>query len=382
MKHAQTPLMESMAAAPAVLYLAFELGVKTWHLRFGNGVRHRNRTLNARDLFSLWQEIALAKEKLKLPEETLIVSCFEAGRDGHWLHRALTAQGIHNLEVSSTSIKVSQQGKHVKTDRLDVQALHTQLYHYCQGERDALQVVNVPSREDEDAMRLARELKQLKKERTQHTNRMGSALIRYSLRLEHMGGKGWEKIVLSLRDWSGQPLPGHAQQELIRENQRLLLVKEQITALEVERSRQIAEGEGHNLDQIRRLMLLRGIGPVISWTLVMEFFGWRAFRNKKQVGSLAGLTGTPFNSGKIQHEQGISKMGSPRVRALAIEMAWLWVRLQPNSKHSRWFRKRYAGGGSRQRKIGIVAVARRLLIDLWRYLEEGIVPEGAILKQV
>jgi len=382
MKHTQTALMVSIAEAPAVLYLAFELSVENWHLRFGNGSRHRNRVIEARDLTELWDEIELAKEKLKLPEDALVVSCFEAGRDGHWLHWALTAQGVMNLEVASTSIKVRQQGKHRKTDRLDVRALHTQLYHYCQGERDALQVVNVPSREDEDAMRLARELSQLKKERTQHTNRLGSVLIRYGLRLNHLGGKDWDKIVPSLRDWSGAALPVHTQQELIRENQRLVLVQQQTKALEAEREHQIAEGKGQKLDQVRRLMLLRGIGPVTSWTLTMEFFGWRQFRNKKQVGALAGLVGTPFYSGTLEHEQGISKMGNPRVRALAIEMAWLWIRLQPNSKQSRWFQEHYAEGNKRMRKIGIVAVARRLLIELWRYLEDGVVPEGATLKQI
>lgn len=382
MKHTQISLMESMAAASAVLYLAFELGVNHWHLRFGNGIRQRGRTIDARDLAGIWQEIKLAKEKLKLPEDALVISCFEAGRDGHWLHRALLAQGVLNLEVGSTSIKVTQQSKHRKTDRLDVRALLTQLYHYCQGERDALQVVNVPSREDEDEMRLARELNQLKKERTQHTNRLGSQLIRFGLRPAHLGGKGWDKIVPKLRDWSGKALPAHTQQELIRENQRLVLIQQQIKELEALRDRQIAEGRGHKLDQVRRLMLLQGIGPVISWTLTMEFFGWREFRNKKQVGALAGLVGTPFNSGTIEHEQGISKMGNPRVRALAIELAWLWVRLQPNSKQSRWFRERYAEGNKRMRKIGIVGVARRLLIDLWRYLEEGVIPEGATLKQV
>lgn len=382
MKHTQISLMESMAAAPAVLYLAFELSVNNWHLRFGNGSRHRGRTIDARDLTGLWREIELAKEKLKLPKDVLVISCFEAGRDGHWLHRALTAHGVLNLEVGSTSIKVTQQGKHSKTDRLDVRALLTQLTHYCQGERDALQVVNVPSREDEDAMHLDRELNRLKKERNQHTNRLGSLLIRFGLRPKHLGGKGWDKIVSTLRDWSGEALPPYTQQELIRENQRLVLVQQEIKEVEVLRDQQIAEGKGHKLDQVRRLMLLKGIGPVISWTLTMEFFGWREFRNRRQVGALAGLVGTPFNSGTIEREQGISKMGNPRVRALAIELAWIWIRLQPNSKQSRWFRERYAEGNKRMRKIGITGVARRLLIDLWRYLEEGVVPEGAALKQV
>lgn len=382
MKHIQTPLTESMAAASQILYLAFELGVKTWRLRFGDGARHRERTIEAAALEQLWHEIEEVKQKWAMSADTWVVSCYEAGRDGHWLHRALSDRGIYNLEVGSNSIKVSQQGKHVKTDRLDVRALLNQLYHYCHGETDALIVVHVPSREDEDDMRLNRELSTLKKECTQHSNRMGSALARYGLKLPALNGRGWAQKVASLRARTGERLPVHTQGELIREHERWRLVREQIRALEAERQRLIAEGEGRKLAQVRQLMLLRGIGPVFGWSFVMEFFGWRQLRNKKQVGALAGLTGTPFHSGTIEHEQGISKAGSGRIRALAIEMAWRWVSLQPQSKRSLWFKARYADAGKRQRKIGIVAVARCLLIDLWRYLEQGVVPEGAVLKPI
>lgn len=382
MKSTQTPLLESMASAEAVLYLALELGVKHWHLLFGDGQRRRRRVIEARDLRSLLVELDLAKEKLKLPSSTLVVSCYEAGRDGHWLHHALRAQGIHNLEVASTSIKVSQLGKHRKSDRLDVEALYSQLYHYAQGERRELQVVNVPSREDEAEMRLDRMLSQLKKEQTQHSNRLKSILIRYGLRPSRVGGEGWEQEVAAYRDWSGQALPPQTQRELSQINQRLQLVEQQRQELEAQRDREIEQGEGRKYEQVRRLKQLRGLGPVISWRLVMEFYGWRAFENRKQIGALSGLAGTPYNSGLSEREQGISKAGNRRVRALAIELAWLWVRLQPQSKWSQWFARRYAQGGKRQRKIGIVGVARHLLIDLWRFLEEGIVPEGAVFKGI
>lgn len=379
-KH-QTPLMDSIAAASAVLYLAIELSVKQWHLLFGDGQRRRKRVIEARDLVSLLREIGQAKEKLKLPADTLVVSCFEAGRDGHWLHRALTGYGVVNLEVASTSIKVSQQGKHCKTDRLDVAALLSQLYHYAQGDQSALQVVNVPSPEAEDRMRLDRLASRLKKERSQHRNRLYAVLIRHGLRPRWVGGREWSKEVDALRDWAGQPLPAWTQQELRDENERLLLVERQLHALEAERTRLIREGRGKPLEQVRQLMLLRSVGPVISWRLAMEFYSWRAFRNRKQIGALSGLAGTPHRSGDTARELGISKAGNPRIRALAIELAWLWVRWQPNSKWSQWFARRYAQGGKRQRKIGIVGVARHLLIDLWRYLEAGVVPEGAVLKQ-
>lgn len=380
MKRNQTPLMDSIAVAPAVLYLAFELGATRWHLLFGNGQRRRSRVIEARSLPQLWQEIDLAKVKLKLPEEVLVVSCYEAGRDGHWLHRALIARGILNLEVASTSIKVSQQGKHRKTDRLDVQALWNQLYHYCQGEREALQVVNVPSREDEDQMRLDRELSKLKQERTRHTNRLSSTLIRFGLHLRRLGGDEWVQTVASLRDATGEPLGPQTQRALIREHARLLLVQQQIQALEAERDQQIAEGKSAKLAQVRQLMLLRGVGPVIGWSLVMELFGWRAFRNRRQLGAATGLVGTPFQSGAIRREQGLSKTGNARIRALSIELAWLWLQFQPDSKWSCWYQQRFAQGNKRLRKIGVVAVARHVLIDLWRYLEHGVLPAGAVLK--
>ena len=382
MNHPQTPLSASIAAAPAIVYLAMELGVDKWHLRFSNGRRHRNRVIEARDLTALWQEIEMAKQKLEVPAGALVVSCYEAGRDGHWLHRALWAHGVHNLEVTSTSIKVNQQGKHRKTDRLDLGALLQQLSHYVQGEREALQVVHVPSPEDEDEQRPERELRRLKEERTRHTNRLSSALIRFGIRLERVGGAGWAKRVAALRDWAGEPLAVHTQRQLVRENERLDLVQRQIKELEAQRDQQIAEGEGSKLQQVRQLMGLRGLGPVTSWSLVMELYGWRRFHNRRQIGALAGLVGTPYQSGQSTREQGISKAGNPRVRALAIELAWMWVRLQPNSRWTRWFEERFAHGSKRMRKIGIVGVARHLLIDLWRYLENGTLPEGAELKAV
>ncbi len=382
MKSSQTPLEESMASAEAVLYVALELGVKHWHLLFGDGQRRRRRVIEARDLSGLLSEIALAREKLKLPRTAFVLSCYEAGRDGHWLHRALWAHGIHNLEVASTSIKVSQQGKHRKSDRLDLEALFSQLWHYAQGEHRELQVVKVPSQEDEEEMRLDRTLSQLKEEQTRHSNRLKAILIRYGLRPNRVGGKDWEQEVADYRDWSGQALAEPTRQELGLINRRLQLVCEQRRELEAQRDREIEQGEGRKLEQVRRLMQLRGLGPVISWRLVMEFYGWRAFENRKQIGALSGLAGTPYNSGQSEREQGISKAGNRRVRALAIELAWLWVRLQPESKWSQWFARRYAQGGKRQRKIGIVGVARHLLIDLWRFLEEGIVPQGVLFKGI
>ena len=136
------------------------------------------------------------------------------------------------------------------------------------------------------------------------------------------------------------------------------------------------------IEQVRRLLQLKGIGMNSAWVYVMEFFAWRAFRNRRELGSLAGLAPTPYASGESSRERGISKAGNRPVRALAIEIAWCWLRYQPDSQLSRWYQRRFAKGGSRVRRIGIVALARKLLIALWRYVEEDILPEGAQLKPV
>jgi transposase len=169
---------------------------------------------------------------------------------------------------------------------------------------------------------------------------------------------------------------------LVREGERLALLNEQITALEDERERRVATAEPQGpLRKVQQLRELKGIGPVAAWVFVMEFFGWRQFRNRKEVGALAGLVGTPYASGSTYREQGISKQGNARVRTLSIEIAWLWLRYQPDSALSQWFKERFAKGGSRHRRVGIVALARKLLVALWRYLEHGVLPEGANLKQ-
>jgi len=382
MKANQTPLSKIIAETQAVLYLVFELSNKKWLLHFSDGSRQRQRTLEAGNVVALKEEIAKAKEKFALAQEAVVVSCYEAGRDGFWLDRYLRSRGIHNLVVDATSIKVDRRGKHAKTDRLDVEALYEQLYAYCRGKEKALRVVHVPSEQDEDELRLHRELTVLQHERVAHRNRLRATLVRHGLRVQRIGGAGWAQQVERFRQWDGSALGMDTQGELLREGERLALLVGQIRALERERKRRIAEGQGKKLEQVRRLLLLRAVGPVGAWVLVMELFGWRGLRNRREVGALAGLTGSPYDSGDLVHEQGISKAGNARVRSLMVELAWLWLRYQPESAISRWFATRFAGGGKRARKVGIVAVARKLLIALWRYLEQGEIPAGAKLKTV
>jgi transposase len=253
------------------------------------------------------------------------------------------------------------------------------LIRYHGGEQQLWRVVRVPSREDEDARHLHRELESLKRERTRHRNRIHGILMQQGLRLPNPSKKRFIKDLEVLRTWDGQKLPDGMKARLVRVYQQLRLVEDQISALTKEKREQLKEVDNAKMRQVAQLLRLPGIGPVSSWTFVMEFFGWRRFRNRREVAALAGLTPTPYDSGGRLREQGISKAGNRRIRTLAIEIAWAWLRYQPQSKLSQWFSERFAGGGSRMRRIGIVAVARRLLIDLWRFLEYGVVPEGALL---
>jgi transposase len=327
-------------------------------------------------LEELRAQIAKVREKWGLGEEVRVVSCYEAGRDGFWLHRQLASLGIVNHVVDAASIEVSRRARRAKTDRLDAEALLEKLIRYAHGERRVWRVVRVPEPRWEDLRQLHRERAQLKKACTAARNRLGSKLVAQGIRLAP--GKDFLARLETVPLFDGSPLPAHLKAGLRREYERLQLTQTQLRAVEREIRTLIESEDG--LEQVRTLMLLPGIGWVGAWTLVLEIFGWRAIRNRRELAALVGLVPTPYNSGTMAREQGISKAGNPRVRALLIQLAWLWLRYQPQSKHSRWFQERFGQGGSRQRRIGIVALARRLVIDLWRFAESGLVPEGTRLK--
>jgi transposase len=364
----------------ARLYLAFELSQAEWKLGFtiGLGQAPRLRSLRARDLAGLKREIEQAKERFGLGQAVAVWSCYEAGRDGFWLHRYLTVNGVNNLVVDSASIEVNRRFRRAKTDRLDVGKLLNMLVRYHQGEKKVWSVVHVPSVEVEDQRQLHRELMALKREQTHHINRIKGLLVSQGLVLEVK--RDFVQELAQVKLWDGSQLGPGMCGLLEREASRLEVVREQIRALEKERKELLKNSSDPAIEQVRRLLRLKGIGMNSAWVDVMEFFAWRGFRNRREVGALAGLTPTPYSSGESAKERGISKAGNRPVRALAIEIAWSWLRNQPNSQLSRWYRKRFAKGGSRVRRIGIVALARKLLIALWRYVEEGLLPAGAQLK--
>jgi transposase len=237
-------------------------------------------------------------------------------------------------------------------------------------------VVRVPEPQWEDLRQLHRERDELKKDCNAVRNRITSKLVAQGLRL--VPGQDFLERLETLRLFDGRALPEHLKAGLRREYERLQLAQTQLRAVEGGIRALIESADG--LEQVRALMQLPGIGWVGAWTLVAELFGWREIRNRRELAALVGLVPVPYNSGTMVREQGISKAGNRRVRALLIQLAWLWLRYQPHSKHSRWFRERFGGGSQRQRRIGIVALARRLVIDLWRFAESGIVPDGTRLK--
>ena len=371
-------LQEQAYESGSVLYMALELSNKTWRLAFGDGTHQRQVVIAAGEVVALCEQIDKAKAKWDLPPDSAGVSCYEAGRDGFWLHRQLAELGIDNRVVDAASIEVSRRSRRAKTDRLDARALLEKLMRYEGGERGVWRVVRVPEVQWEDRRQLEREREQLLNERTRHRNRLTSKLVAQGIRLAI--DKDFVSRLEEVTLFDGSALPIHLKAGLLREWERLQAVQGQLRAVEREIDALIADSE--ELQPVRSLMLLTGVGRVGAWVLVMEILGWRGIANRRQLASLAGLVPAPYNSGGMVRDQGISKAGNRRVRALMIQLAWLWLRYQPGSKHSRWFQERFGGGSKRQRRIGIVALARRLLIDLWRFVESGVVPEGARLKVV
>jgi transposase len=380
MKKTKGTLMKKDSIKEQGMHLAFELSETQWKLGFSDGKKMRFRSIPARDLGQLEEEIEKAKERFKLRGEIRIASCYEAGRDGFWLHRYLSSCGVENVVVDSSSIEVNRRKRRMKTDRIDARKLLQMLMRYHGGEKKLWSVVNVPSVEAEDGRQLNRELETLNKERTMHRGRIRGLLIQQGLEVRNPSGKKFLEELESLRTWDGKEIAGDLRERVVREHERLRQVEDQMTLLRKERERRVESGANASFRMVAQLRTLYGIGVTSSWDFVMEMYGWRKFQNRKEVGAFPGLTPTPYDSGGSQREQGISKSGRGRIRALSIQISWAWLRFQPQSKLALWFWERFGHGGKRLRKIGIVAVARRLLIDLWRYLQYGVIPEGARLR--
>lgn len=374
MKSIESTPRDEHAAQPEELFMSLELGDKRWKLSVGDSRRRVSRyDVPAGDTAAVAKCIAATLGRLEMPPDTRVHSCYEAGRDGWWLHRWLAQQGVDNIVVDASSIEVNRRARRAKTDRLDADKLQTMLVRHHRGEH-VWSVLREPSEQDEDARRVHRELQRLTHERTSHINRVRALLVLHNVRPE---------VIVAGRDWSAwwqqycERIAPKLREEIEREIARLKLVKDQVRAIELTRRRELAKGQHPLVSQLTRL---GAIGPKGAWVLVHEVFGWRRFANRRELAGCLGLVPTPYASGSAEAEQGISKVGNKRVRALLVEQAWGWLRRQPDSALTLWFNRRFAHAGARMRRVGIVALARRLAIAMWRFLQNGEIPLGARLK--
>jgi len=364
-----------------VLYMVLELSERSWKVLFASAAgRRRERAVAGRDVAGLLEEIAAAKRRLGLSAQARVVSCYEAGRDGFWLDRALRGHGIENLVVDSSSIEVPRRARRAKTDRVDLVKLMGLLLRWVGGEKKVWSVVRDPDVDAEDVRQLSRSIERLKAEHGRHVTRIKALLATQGIRLGHIGRRDWAKRVGELRRWDGSALGVWLQRDLVLEGERLAVAAAQLAALKAERDKLVAQGGEVAAVKARELARLGAIAKESSFVFAAELFGWRTFANRRELAGSVGLTGTPYSSGDSAREQGISKAGNRRIRTMLVEIAWCWLRYQPTSALARWWQGRFADSGGRTRKIAIVALARKLLVALWRYLERGVVPEGAVLK--
>ena len=366
---------ESTAAA---LYVAVELSAKEWLLTMSVATDAKRQRARVRpgDREGLERVLGTAKARFGVAPTAAVRSCYEAGPDGFWPHRLLATLGVTNLVVDSSSIEVSRRARRAKTDRLDGEKLLRLLLRHWGGERDMWHVVHGPSREVEDARHASRGLTTLQAERTRYRNRIHSLLALHGAGRLRLDAQFPARLVHAT-DWADAPLPPGVQARAL-ETWRLLqaVEAERQRARRLERSQVRASAPA---TPAQRLAQLRGVAARGATVLADELFS-RRLRNRREVGGLTGLVSTPYASGKTRMDQGLARSGLPAVRRIAVEMAWAWVRYQRPSALTHWYLERFGRGGPVTRRIGIVALARRLMIALWRYVAHGVVPEGALLK--
>ena len=365
-----------------VLDVSLELAGKAWKVAATDGIR-RHPTVFAVDAPARWERlrqllrrIAELRQQWGLSQKCTVHLIYEAGQDGFWIARTLQAEGIEVMVVDAASIPMPRQARRAKTDRLDALKLLAVLRTWLRGDHGEVRMVHIPSAEAESRRLLARERGLLQKEVGQHRDRARKLLLLHGCTEEMGDGFADRLLAGKVRRADGSALPEELWGWLLREAERLELARQQLAALEKSLMDQLPQSVQRCIAQLAQL---KGVGWVGAMRLVLELF-WRDFANRRQVGACVGLVPQPYDSGNSHVDQGISKQGNRRVRALLIEMAWFWLRYQPNSDLAKWFATRTSGAAKRSKRVAIVAVARRLAIALWRYLRDGIIPEGAELK--
>lgn len=371
----------------ATLFVALELSKATWLVGMHSPLADKisQHRLPGGDVEALLALITRLREQAEatLGQPVAVVCCYEAGYDGFWLHRWLQAHRITNHVLDAASVLVDRRARRAKTDRLDLVSLLRTVMAWYRGEHQVCRMVRVPSPEQEDRRRQTRERERLVNERVQHLGRIKGLLMTQGIRDFEPTRRDWQNRLDQLRTGDGRVLAPCLKAEIKRECQRLWLVMEMIAAVEAERDAPLqddaAQPTAGAADPTSQLLRLKGVGATIAGVLVREVF-YRAFANRRQVASYLGLTPSPWCSGAVSRDQGISKAGNPRARQVAIELAWLWLRHQPASALAQWFHQRSGTTKGRLRRILVVALARKLVVALWRYLTDGVVPEGAITK--
>lgn len=377
----ETTRTTECTAAAALLHLALELGSTKWVLAFTARTarsRPRLRQIAAGDVAALAREILSAKARCGLAATAAVQSCYEAGRDGFWLHRWLSAHGVRNVVVDSSSIEVSRRVRRAKTDRLDAGKLLQLLLRWDQGEPRVWSVVHVPTLEAEAARQLTREIETVRHDRTAVRNRVQGLLATQGIRCDVT--RPFLERLADLRTGDGHALAAAFRDRLAREWAHLQAIEARLALLARLRTDAVAAAADRVARVAQQLCQLRGVGETSAALYSAELFGTRSFANGRQLGALTGLVPVPYRSDQRVRDQGISKAGRAELRRVSIQVAWCWLRWQPDSALARWFQRRFASAGSRSRRIGIVAVARKLVIALWRFVEHGVVPEGAQLK--
>jgi len=366
----------SGSVSESTLYVAFELGKKDWKVAMtsGFGIQPWLRTVTSGDWAGVARAIAEGRGRFGLVPGGPVVSCYEAGRDGFWIHRALMQRGIQNRVIDSASIEVNRRARRAKTDRLDAFKLVMMLVRVCYGEQRVWREVRVPTVAAEAARQVSRERTALTQDQTRLVNQMRGWLATWGASLPSRRRGTWWTTV---RDWAGAALPADVQARLARAEVRLQALEAQIAELDAQQHAVVRMATPNSA--VRQLVQLKGVATTSASVLLDEGLVWRAFRNRRQIGGLLGFAPTPYASGETAREQGISRAGNARLQAISIQLAWNWVRWQPHSALSQWYQANF-GKGKRARRIGIVAVARKLVIALWRYVTSGVVPEGAIVK--
>lgn len=373
-----TTRSEFCSVSDPALYVALELGKKEWKLGLtsGFGITPWVRSVPSGDFAAVDRVLAQARRRFGSSVSAPVYSCYEAGRDGFWIHRAVTARGWHNRVVDSASIEVNRRARRTKTDRLDAQKLATMLVRVCAGERAVWHEVRVPSEAAEAARQVSRERSALVEEQTRLRNQIGSWLATCGCQVTPRARAtlGWWTTA---RDWQGAPLTAPVQGRLARAHARLVVVAAQIETLNEAQRAAVAAAPAASA--LGRLVRVKGVATTSASTLLDEGLIWRDFQNRREVGGVLGFAPMHYASGDTQRDRGISRAGNARLQAVSIQLAWSWVRWQPSSALTQWYRARF-GAGRRARRIGIVAVARKLLIALWQYARTGIPPTGAVLK--